>query len=65
MRRISRVIALVVAGLAIAVATGWSALVLFYLAPGPSWMRNALAWGVVALGLYGFVATLQPEVVGR
>ena len=51
MRRIGRVIALVVAGLAMAVATGWSALVLFYLAPGPSWMRSALAWIVVALGL--------------
>ena len=51
MRRIGRVIALVVAGLAMAVATGWSALVLFYLAPGPSWMRSALAWSVVALGL--------------
>ena len=51
MRRIGRVIALVVAGLAMAGATGWSALVLFYLAPGPSWMRSALAWSVVALGL--------------
>jgi hypothetical protein len=45
------VMALVVAGLAMAVVTGWGALVLFYLAPGPSWMRSALAWSFVALGL--------------
>jgi len=56
MRRIGRVLALVVAGLAMAVATGWSALVLFYLAPGPSGMRSALAWSVVALGLVALAA---------
>ncbi|HEX6012689.1 MAG TPA: hypothetical protein VFY87_12990, partial [Geminicoccaceae bacterium] len=56
MRRIGRVIALVVAGLAMAVATGWSALVLFYLAPGPSGMRSALAWSVVALGFVALAA---------
>ena len=51
MRRIGAVIALVAAGLALAVVSGWGALVLFYLAPGPSWVRSALAWGFVALGL--------------
>jgi hypothetical protein len=40
-----------VAGLAIAVATGWGALVLFYLAPGPAWVRRALTSSFVALGL--------------
>ena len=29
---------------------------LFYLAPGPSWMRSALAWSVVALGLVALAA---------
>ena len=50
-RRIGAVIVLVVAGLAIAVATGWGALVLVYLGPGSSWVRRALAWSFVALGL--------------
>ena len=54
--RIGTVIALGVAGLAMAVATGWGALVLFYLAPGPSWMRSALAWSFVALGLVALAA---------
>ena len=56
MRHIGRVIALVVAGLAMAAATGWGALVLFYLAPGPSWMRCALAWSAVVLGLVALAA---------
>ncbi len=33
------------------VVTGWSALVLFYLAPGSEIFRTILAWGFVALGL--------------
>jgi hypothetical protein len=49
--RIGAVIALVAAGLVIAVATGWGALVHFYLAPGPGWVRSALAWSFVAVGL--------------
>ena len=49
--RLGGVIARVVAGLAIAVATGWGALVLFYLAPGPAWVRRALTSSFVALGL--------------
>jgi hypothetical protein len=56
--RIGTVIARVVAGLAIAVATGWGALVLFYLAPGPAWVRSTLAWSFVALGLVTLGATL-------
>ncbi|MGH7332447.1 MAG: hypothetical protein ACREKS_06800 [Candidatus Rokuibacteriota bacterium] len=35
-KRIGAVIALVVIGLVMVVVTGWGALVLFYLAPGPS-----------------------------
>jgi hypothetical protein len=45
------VIARGAAGLVLVVATGWGALVLFYLAPGPGWGRAALAAGFGALGL--------------
>ncbi len=48
--RIARVIGWAVAGLVIAVVTGWGALVLIYLAPGSSGVRATLAWGFVALG---------------
>src|SRR5436190_611247 len=51
MKRVGKVIALVVAGLAMAVATAWGAGVLFYLAPGSGGVRRALAWIFVALGL--------------
>ena len=51
MGRIARVIGWVVAGLVIAVATGWGALALFYLAPGSSGVRETLAWVFAALGL--------------
>jgi hypothetical protein len=50
-RRILGLLGLAVVGLAIAVATGWGALVLFYLAPGSGTVRTALAWVFVALGL--------------
>jgi len=50
-RRILVLLGLVVAGLAIAVATGWGSLVLFYLAPGSEIVRTVLAWSFVALGL--------------
>jgi Domain of unknown function (DUF4105) len=50
-RRILALLGLTVAGLAIAVATGWGALVLFYLAPGSETVRATLAWVFVALGL--------------
>jgi hypothetical protein len=49
--RIAAGVAWVVVGLVIAVATGWGALVLFYLAPGSSGVRVTLAWVLVALGL--------------
>jgi hypothetical protein len=48
--------ALVVAGHAMAVATGWGVLVLFSLAPGPSGMRRTRAWSFVALGLMALAA---------
>jgi uncharacterized protein DUF4105 len=48
--RIGAVITRVVAGLVIAVATGWGALVLFYLAPGSSGVRETLGGALAALG---------------
>jgi uncharacterized protein DUF4105 len=51
MRRIGAGVALVVAGLAIAIATSWGAGVLIYLGPGPGGVRKTLAWIFVALGL--------------
>ena len=59
--RIATIIGLIVIALVLAVLTGWGALVLHYLAPGPSGVRNALAWCFVALG----VATLGALIVGR
>jgi hypothetical protein len=59
--QIARVIGWVVAGLVIAVATGWGALVLFYLAPGSSGVRETLAWVFGALGL----VTLGPWRCGE
>jgi hypothetical protein len=49
--RIALVIGWVVAGLVIAIATGWGALVLFYLGPGSSGLRETLASVFAALGL--------------
>jgi Domain of unknown function (DUF4105) len=49
--RVALVIGWVIAGLVIAVATGWGALVLFYLGPGSSGLRETLAWVFAALGL--------------
>jgi hypothetical protein len=50
-RRIGTIIALVVAGLAMAGATGWGALVLFYLGPGSGGVRTVEAWSFAAIGL--------------
>ena len=50
-RRSAAFLGFVVAGLAMAVATGWGALVLFYLAPGGARVRTPLAWSFAALGL--------------
>ena len=55
-RRIGTIIALVLAGLVIAVATAWGALVLYYLAPGSAEVRTAAAWSFAALGLAALVA---------
>jgi hypothetical protein len=55
-RRIGTIIALVVGGLVMAVATGWGALVLYYLAPGSVGVRTAAAWSFAALGLVALVA---------
>lgn len=59
--RIARVIAWVVAGLVIAVGAGWGALVLFYLAPGSSAVRETLAWAFLALGLVMLGALVAPR----
>lgn len=50
-RRIVALLGLGLAGLTIVLATGWGALVLFYLAPGSEMVRTTLAWSFVALGL--------------
>ena len=55
-RRILIVLGLILVGLVIAVVTGWGALVLFYLAPGPELARKAFAWGFAVLGLAGITA---------
>lgn len=55
-RRILIVLGLVLVGLVIAVVTGWGALVLFYLAPGPELARKAFAWMFALLGLVTIVA---------
>ena len=67
--RIGAVVGWVMAGLAIAGTTGWGALVLFYLGPGSSGVRNALAWCLVAVGLaaLGALAVRRarwPAVIG-
>jgi hypothetical protein len=49
--RIGACVALGVAGLVLAGATGWGALALYYLAPGSEGVRTALAWSFAALGL--------------
>src|SRR5213592_1262071 len=50
-RRILIVLGSIVVGLVIAAVTGWGALVLFYIVPGPELVRTALAWAFAALGL--------------
>jgi len=55
------IIGLIVIGLVLVVVTGWGSLVLYYLAPGPSSVRSALAWCFAALGL----ATLVTLILGR
>ncbi|HSF06951.1 MAG TPA: DUF4105 domain-containing protein [Methylomirabilota bacterium] len=55
-RQIAAGFGLVGLGLVIAVATGWGALALFYLAPGSEMVRTVLAWGFAALGLIAVAA---------
>lgn len=49
--RVGTIVALGMAGLVLAGATGWGALALYYLAPGSEGVRTALAWSFAALGL--------------
>jgi hypothetical protein len=44
--------------LVLALATGWAALAVYYLAPGSEALRNGLAWGMAALGLAATVGVL-------
>ena len=68
-RRIGTIIALVMAGLAMAGATAWGALVLFYLGPGSGGVRTLEAWSFVAIGLVALGALTvrrarRPAVIG-
>lgn len=68
-RRAGTIVGLVLAGLAIAGATGWGALVLYYLAPGSAGVREAAAWGFAAIGLAVLAAlwvrrTRRPAILG-
>jgi hypothetical protein len=49
--RVAHWLGMVLLGLALALATGWGALAVFYLAPGSEGLRTLLAWGFAALGL--------------
>jgi hypothetical protein len=55
MTRPWRVLVWLAAGLAIAAASGWGALALYYLAPGSAAVRSALAFGFAVLGLAALV----------
>jgi hypothetical protein len=55
-RRIGKAIALALAALAMAAATGWGTLVLYYLAPGSPGVRTAAASGFAVLGLASVAA---------
>jgi len=59
--RIATIVGLILIGLVLLVVTGWGSLVLYYLGPGSSSVRSALAWCFVALGL----ATLVALIVSR
>jgi len=49
--RIAAFLGLALLALALALATGWSALAVYYLGPGSEALRTPLAWGFAALGL--------------
>src|SRR5262245_43002538 len=51
MRRVAVWLGLALAGLALALATGWGALAVFYLGPGSVALRTGLAYAFAALGL--------------
>ncbi len=55
-RRIGTLLTWSLAGLAIAGATAWGALVLFYLGPGSETVRMAAAWGFGVVGSIAFIA---------
>ena len=59
--RIGVVVALALAYLALAVATGWGALVLFYLGPGSTGIRTVASWSFMAIGLAASGALFFPR----
>jgi hypothetical protein len=59
--RAVKVAALILAALIMAAATGWGALVLFYLGPGTSTARTAEAWGFAGLGLLLLAGFCRPR----
>lgn len=60
MRRMGTAIALIGAELAVVLVTGWGAMMLHYLGPGPAGVRRVLAWTFVLLGA-AVVAALAPS----
>ncbi len=60
--RIGLVVALILADVVVTLATGWGALVLYYLATGPEGVRMALAGGFVAIGLAASAALFVPRI---
>ena len=61
MSRTGKIAGLVLAGFATAVATGWGALVLYYLAPGSAGARTVASWGFAAIGLAVLGALFVPR----
>ncbi len=56
--RIAAGVGMALVALLLALATGWSALAVFYLAPGSEALRTGLAWVFAALGLAATAAVL-------
>ena len=56
MLRIGAWVGAAFAAVSLALATGWGALALFYLAPGSEALRTGLAWGFAGLGLAAIAA---------
>jgi hypothetical protein len=64
-RRIGTWVGLTLVALVLALATGWSALAVFYLGPGSEALRTGLAWGFAALGLAATAGVLASSTRRR